>query len=237
MASRPGEGRGRAPGRLRRQRNQRLALRHGRSPAAGRGSEGKRRAPGLRDPAGPGSEDPAWPTAWGRERGRGEGPGRKRAGAASAAAPLTGPVPAAEEAAAAGARHSKWRRRGRSTDTAGGGIRAPARSPRPPGLRRPRAGGRAAAASAGTAARRRGTSGGAAGKGCSHYFSPAEAPAGPGLGKERCVCTVAVTDDVTRGAVPRRQRSPVARPGGSRRPQPGFRRAGRPAAGPGRRRW
>lgn len=48
---------------------------------------------------------------------------------------------------------------------------------------------------------------------------------------------MAAADGVTRGAVPRGERCPVVRPGGSRRPQPGFRGAGRPATGPSPRRW
>lgn len=69
------------------------------------------------------------------------GPGVRGGPARAAEArtvPLTGPVPAAAAADRAG--HSKWRRRGRSTDTAGGGIRAPARFPRPRGRSRSWAG-------------------------------------------------------------------------------------------------
>lgn len=87
-------------------------------------SSGRREAPGL---AGPRRRDPEV---------RGSPAGQRR----PEPVPLTRPVPAATAADRAG--HSKWRRRGRSTDTAGGGIQKPACSPRPRRLCRRRVGAR-----------------------------------------------------------------------------------------------
>lgn len=132
------------------------------------------------------------------------------------------PVPAAEEAAAAGARHSKWRRRGRSTDTAGGGIRAPARSPQPPGHCRPQDRSAAAAeASAGTARARRGAGAGGAGVAARTTF-PGGSTRYTGLASaDRSAPWQSVM--TSRAGRPSPQRAAVVGPGGTRRPLPGFR--------------
>lgn len=114
---------------------------------AGR-TAGQRRREGKERPRGQSARGPA--AEFGTHRGpstRGAPGGRTwRSGGARSgqrrpeSVPLTRPVPAAAAADRAG--HSKWRRRGRSTDTAGGRIRAPARFPGPGRLSRPRVGAR-----------------------------------------------------------------------------------------------
>lgn len=124
---------------------------------------------------------------------------------------ILGPVPGAE--AAAGARHSKWRRLGLSTDTAGGGIRAPERSSQPPDLCRRRS--RRAAEQPLPRRRRKGARWAAPRwKRPRALFFPAEAHAALAL-EERSERSVAVADDVTRGAVPRSAAPWCGRAGGA----------------------